>query len=422
MAFDYINEAFKKLDLLDEQMFDTSLNGINELSSFMDNDNTDDVVRVIDSDAKDAEGIKDSYVGKVIINCNVCHSHVFENKEDIKIEEDGTVNVEKQCPYCGEQEGFTIIGEIAPFGDAKEDEEPVESEEPVKDSDEGASDTEPLDEALGLGAGVALAGGAIGAGMVGSKLLDSYDENRDNNVSVKASRATRRVASSMTEASKNEDFNESLNSLDEDFKEVSIKTEDQKLEMTSDENGKVTVTTEPVTSETSGEAIVPVTAETEAEILDNNSEVVDEPTEESEETTSDISETEGEAEEEVNFDFDELDEEGMDELGESYLRKVYENVESFKTTSVAANENKLVVEGVIKFTSGAKKNTGFIFEAKDVNARGQLRFVGRNKHLAESHEAFSLVGKIDNKKLFVESLKYNYKVNEDVVRGIVRRK
>jgi hypothetical protein len=178
--------------------------------------------------------------------------------------------------------------------------------------------------------------------------------------------------------------------------------------MTSDENGKVTVTTEPVEIEnTESEMIVPVSDETESDILANNN--VEEPVEELDDS-------------ETDFEFGEIDEEGLDELGESYLRRVYENVESFKTTSVSANDVTLIVEGLIKFNSGAEKKTGFIFEAKDVNARGQLRFCGHNKHLTDSKDAFSLVGRIDNKKLFVESLKYNYKVNDNSVRGVIRRK
>lgn len=395
MAFDYINEAFKRLDLLEEQMFDTSLTGINELSDFMDNDDTKEIVRVIDPEADTDEQIQDSYVGKVIINCNVCHSHVFEDKEEIKIEEDGAVNIDMQCPYCGEQEGFTIVGEIAPYGEpeakSEEDVTPVDdtaTEEPVAET----QPEENLEEALGIGAGLALGGAAIGAGMVGSKLLDSYDdkdedkEDMNENKPLRMSRATKRA-------------------MQEDFKEVSITTEDQHMEMTSDENGKVTVTTEPVTEQPAEEdMIVPVSDETEEEILANN----------------DVEEAP--VEDEFDFDFEDVDEEGLNDLGESYFRKVYENVNSFKTTSVAANSRALVVEGLITFASGAKKKTGFIFEAQDVNKRGQLRFKGSNKHLSESADAFSLVGRIDNNKLFVESLKYNYKVNEESVRGLVRRK
>lgn len=377
MAFDYINEAFKRLDILNEEMFDTSLNGINKLADFIEeNDDTDEVIRVIDPEATTDDELQDSYVGKVIVNCNVCHSHIFENKEDIKIEEDGSVNVETHCPYCGEQEGFVIVGEIAPYGDAVEETESREDEPnddvvPENDVSENSDNIEDV-------------------------VTESYEplDDRDMNVSPRMSRATRRVH--------HED-------MQEDFKEVSITTEDQHLEMTSDENGKVTVTTEPVENViTTEETIVPVSDETETEILNNNE--VDEPLDNEP------------VEDEFDFDFDEIDEEGFDDLGESYLRKVYENVESFKTTSVSANEHALVVEGLITFASGTQKKTGFIFEALDANSRGQLRFSGSNKHLAESTNAYSLVGRVDNKKLFVESLKYNYKVNEQSIRGLVRRK
>lgn len=419
MAFDYINEAFKKLDLLEEQMFDTSLDGINKLADFMENDDTEEVIRVIDPEASSDEDIQDSYVGKVIVNCNVCHSHIFENKEDIKIETDGSVNIDVQCPYCGEQEGFTIVGEIAPYGESTEDSaenkttEVSDDSNPVEETETEEEEKDNLDEALGLGAGLALGGAAIGAGMIGSKLLDSYEpeEEKDRNISPRMSRATRRLQ-------------KDDNVLSEDFKEVSITTEDQKLEMTSDENGKVTVTTEPVTDDaSSGDMIVPVSDETETEILDNNAEVIEEqPPEEDQLGTDTEGEESTDSGESLDLDFDEVDEEGMDELGESYLRKVYENVKSFKTTDFSANDHALIVEGVITFNSGAQKKTGFLFEAQDVNTRGQLRFRGNNKHFAESMDAFSLVGRIDNKKLFVESLKYNYKVNEESVRGLVRRK
>lgn len=374
MAFDYINEAFKKLNLLEEQMFDTSLKGVNELSNFMDNDNIEDIVKVIDPEAENEEDLKNSYIGKVIINCNVCHSHIFENKEDIIISEDGQINVESDCPYCGEQEGFTIVGEIAPYN-SEPDEEP-EVEEPSENTD----NVEELSE---------------------SKQKD------DINMPRPGSRATHRTVVEDSE-------------LTEDFKEVSIKTEDQKLEMTSDENGKVTVTTEPIeNNSTEAEMIVPVSDETETKILNNND--VEDPTDESsEESTDETSEEPSDSE--VDFEFDEVDEEGLDELGESYLRRVYDNVERFKTTSVAANDTTLIVEGLIKFNSGSTKKTGFIFEARDTNIKGQLRFSGHNKHLTESKDAFSLVGRVDNKKLIVESLKYNYKVNNDSIRGVIRRK
>lgn len=353
MALDYINEAFKKLDLLNEQMFDPSLQGIKELSDFMEDDIEDETIRVIDPNAESEEDLQDSYVGKVIINCNVCHSHIFENKDEVVIEEGGVVNNDMQCPYCGEQSGFIIIGEIAPY------EEETKQEE-----------TTPVD------------------------------------------------ATDSVEVEEQENIQESVDTLVEDFKEISITTEDQHMEMTSDENGKVTVTTEPVLDNSpSEEMIVPLSDATETEILNNN-EIQDE----TEEIFADNDTDNSQEDELTDISIDEVDEDSINEIGESYLRKVYENVESFKTTDVSSNNHTLIIEGIIKFSSGVEKKTGFLFESRDMNSRGQLRFVGYNKHFTESKDAFSLVGTVDNKKLFVESLKYNYKVNNDSIRGVVRRK
>lgn len=436
MAFDYLNEAFKRLEILDEEMFNTSADGISALNNFMEDEFDKEEIRVIDPEATSDEELQPSYVGKVIINCNVCHSHIFEDKENIHIDEEGYVNTEETCPYCGEQEGFVIIGEIRPY--AEETEETPE-QEPVANTDEPVEDTEvpaeKIEEALGVGAGLALGGAAIGAGIVGSKLLDDVNEDDSdeelnelldieidakgfggsgNNVHVgpgslplnasaennKMSRATRKA---LVKDQESDDM------LQEDFKEVSITTEDQHLEMTSDENGKVTVTTEPVANEPAAEEVIsPVSDETVDELV-ANSEVADE--------APLFDETDYE-----DFDFEDIDEEGLDELGEAYLRNVYENVSSFKTTDAFTNDTHLIIEGVITFDSGVTKKTGFMFEAKDANARGQVRFTGSNKQLTESTNAFSLVGKIDNKKLCVESLKYNYTVNNAPVRGIVRRK
>ena len=389
MAFDYINEAFKRLSILDEEMFDTSIDGIKELDSFMNQDIEDETINVIDPEATTEEDLSTSYVGKVIVNCNVCHSHVFNNKEDITIDEtDGTVNADVTCPYCGESEGFVIVGEIAPFNSSEEP-----SEEPETETTDAVEDKpEEVEEPV------------LEEGLVGDLTVDLDVDASNSSVGFLGG-----TASTTNEKVEEEKMSRaSRRCMQEDFKEVSITTEDQKLEMSSDENGKVTVTTEPIESApVEEETIVPVSDETQDELLQAN----------------DIQETEEmPEEEEFDFDFEDVDEEGFDELGEGYLKNVYENVNSYKTTGMFSTPTQLIVEGVITFNSGAQKKTGFVFEAKDANAKGQLRFVGSNKHLCESADAFSLVGRVDNKKLFVESLKYNYSVNENVVRGRVRRK
>lgn len=525
MSFDYLNEAFKKLSFLNEETFDTSLTGLNQLSDFMDQDATDDVVKVIDSEAEVEDDVQDSYIGKVIINCNVCHSHIFENKDDIVIDEDGIVNPEKQCPYCGETAGFVIVGEITPY--VKETEEPeadpsVEvdgaevtpdnpTEEPVDESvlgtiglaagaglvggaasavgkhvtskildasddaekNEEEEDKEPLEEGLGgaivggaLGGSVGGLVGATAGAVAGSHIqnkLSEDDEELDeagaavldrprekdltkiqgtiadvlinhsdeidacgsNELAVKncitrilssdevrtpeaAQEAIRiinncrgpklwstigtymsgiKVASSSKYARKRLDA-----SLEEDVNNVNVETDNSVVNIHAEEGGKVTVSTEPkVQEETGEESISPLSGETIADI----------------ESANGISDTPSEDEEDV--DIEEVDETALDELGESYLTGVYENVESFRTSNVLTDDKHLVVEGVIKFKSGAEKKTGFIFEAHSATPDGKVRFIGKNEHFSRGSKAFTLTGRITDKKLISESFTYNYR-------------
>ena len=108
------------------------------------------------------------------------------------------------------------------------------------------------------------------------------------------------------------------------------------------------------------------------------------------------------------LDVDDFDEESFDELGEAYLRKVYENVDSFITESVTGQNGKLIVEGLITFTSGNKKHTSFVFESAQRTKRGKVVFEGMNKTFSNSAKAFSLKGNLDNKHFVSESMIYNY--------------
>ena len=107
---------------------------------------------------------------------------------------------------------------------------------------------------------------------------------------------------------------------------------------------------------------------------------------------------------------DEFDEESFDELGENYLKEVYENVKSFKTSNVSLIKDKLVVEGIIKFNSGKSKKTNFIFESREATKSGKVRFIGENKEIARGRKSFTITGKVNNKKFMSESLNYNYGV------------
>nr|DAP55328.1 MAG TPA: hypothetical protein [Caudoviricetes sp.] len=177
-------------------------------------------------------------------------------------------------------------------------------------------------------------------------------------------------------------------SLKESVKDVTITTDDSRTTMTSEENGKVTVTTEPVEQPKDDEVIEPLTDETEAEIEANDGE--------------------------EDIDIEDFDEESFDELGEGYFKNVYENVDSFKTSNITTNDNKVIVEGVITFNNNVKKNTSFLFESANKTKNGKYRFIGENLNVTKGNKAFSLIGNVTDKKFLSESMNYNYRTKNDI--------
>ena len=193
--------------------------------------------------------------------------------------------------------------------------------------------------------------------------------------------------------------------LIEGIENLSLDTEDTHMEMTSDENGKVTVSTEPLGASEEpmeGEMIAPLDSEEQADIEANSAE--DDLAAEDELSLEEPVEDEGE--------FDEFDEESFDEMGESYMRKVYENVDSFKTTNVSEHNDQLIVEGVIKFSSGKEKNTKFIFENAKQTKRGKIVLEGINNTFSNTKKSFILKGSVNNKKYISESMIYSYKTKQ----------
>lgn len=122
----YLAEAFKAFDALEEDTFEVSDSGIEQLDGFLDDSSAfdRDTVEVFDLEADNEEDLKDSYVGEAILDCCVCHEKLFKNKEDIIIDEEAQVaNVGEECPYCFSVDGFMVLGEVAPFQPKKEKEE-----------------------------------------------------------------------------------------------------------------------------------------------------------------------------------------------------------------------------------------------------------------------------------------------------------
>ena len=197
----------------------------------------------------------------------------------------------------------------------------------------------------------------------------------------------------MLKRDKKEDMEESL-------EKVEVSTEDSNTVITNDPvTNTVSVTT---TTNDDGEGIL-------VPLSDENADEIAAATEETEEVP-----------EEDSFIADDFDEESFDELGEAYLKKVYENIEAFKTTNVSSCGKKLAVEGLITFKSGNTKSTHFIFEQKAQNKKGTYRFIGENKQISRGKKSFILQGNVNDKKFICESLNYNYLGKNDGDKKSVR--
>lgn len=193
-----------------------------------------------------------------------------------------------------------------------------------------------------------------------------------------------------------EDLAEEEKELTEEFETVEVATKNQKVTLDADDDGKLTIEAEPVEDEEDEEedeeeevlAPVPDEVSDEIDATPNNSESEDE---------------------EVEYDVEDFDSDSFDELGESYLKSVYENVSSYKTTDVSSKGNTLVVEGLIKFNSGKMKPTKFVFEASTATKNNKLRFIGENKQITRGRKAFTITGKLNENKSFItERFNYNY--------------
>lgn len=177
--------------------------------------------------------------------------------------------------------------------------------------------------------------------------------------------------------------------LTEEFETVEVATEDQKVTLDADDDGKLTIEAEPVKDTEEAEVLAPVPTE----VADTIEETEESPW----------------PEDEVDYDVEDFDSDSFDELGEAYLKAVYENVSSYKTTDVSSQGNTLVVEGLIKFNSGKMKPTKFVFEAKTATKNNKLRFIGENKNITRGRKAFTLTGTLNKNKSFItERFNYNY--------------
>ncbi len=470
----YLNEAFRALSALNEDTFSVSDDGISKLADFQQNDDLVDEIKVIDPEATTEEDLADSYVGKVILDCCVCHSKLYKDKEEIELNEDETLaNVGEECPFCYTPDGFKVVGEITTFGGVSDDDDDDTAEDAVSEEDtDDVAEDDSVEESLSQTPAEEItdpkseskseplteSSDTVDEGLFGKKkqpakpaatakkrkwqVYDCWDKlvvgEYDTRPEAEESAAGRghdgryrvQMSESIEEGFKIVDRKtgftidngftterDALNAIEDKYQSeigrykviresvnnVNVETDDSIVNVATDETGKVTVTTEPNTQDevdAGDEVMVPVSDGTQTDIVAGNDEIPAD-------------------EESVDVDLEEFDEESFDNLGESYLKSIYENVDSYRTTGVASKNDAIIVEGIIKFTSGAEKKTSFVFESKDCTKSGKYRLCGSNKSLAEGAKAFTLSGSINDGKFITESFNYNYK--EKDAQGALKR-
>lgn len=470
MSKAYICEAFSKLDMLNEDTIELhDEDAIEEIKDIIDDAKEQDEpeeVEVIDIEADEEEDLEDSYINKAILECLVCNSKIYKDLEEVEVNEEGNANEAEECPYCMSVGGYKILGKVAPFEaepevnvevteleegcgrrqrqhkkslktEAWNSREKVTRYQVLSDVDGNISKfdtreeaekniksfkrddnkdperkgkvkyeikeiTESLNESTRTGSDIyddvwdfvsgtlseAIFDAIDNLAMVVASEIPDYDadwceKNSLHEYDTVNDSAYELTATFMEELFKNapfaldESLNESLNNieLDTDTEHVSISATEKE-------------------AEPGEEMIAPLETEDEIDL--------------GIEEEQEIEETEEEIPEEDEIDLEDFDEESFDELGESFMRKNYSNVDSFRTSKVSSNGSEIFVEGVIKFNSGNEKSTRFVFEAVEMK-NGSLKLSGMNENFSRGHKSFSLSGKIENKKFISEAMRYNYR-------------
>ena len=455
MSLDFLNEAFNRLRKLEEDAFDMSDVGIHELGDFKATDDSADFTQVIDPEAKTEDELGTAYVDRVILECPICHTNIFRIKDEVVIDnEQGLANIDETCPFCGEDGGFYIIGQVEKF--KTEDTKKVPAEEinsvevPVEAEPENEIEVEESYKPFTKRKSIIKESLEDLESKISHELtkrgFDMSSEDGRNYIKAAAEyiQQARDLGDSYTviewvrDTLQNypedlEQFKESLNtkienkSLEEAVENINIDMQNDAVSVETGtntirvEDGKTIIEDKPTEDE---EIIVPLedevkdelkqdedslkTSEEDKDLEIEDAEDVSEEADEIDETDEDETDEDVDDMEKVDLDIDEIKEENFNILGNKFLKTIYENVQNFETISASTKGEQLKLEGIITFKSGRKKNTSFIFEAKDISKTGKVRFLGENNQLCSGKRPFMISGSLQDKTYIIESMNYNF--------------
>lgn len=427
-------EAFKALDQLNEDVFSVDAEGIKKLNDFMQNDDSVDELSVFDIDSTEDDAIRDDEEcneGDMILDCCVCHSKVFKPISEVVVDEESQIaNAGEECPYCFSLEGYKIVGQVKASGEeeASVDEEASESDEdsiqgepdvaeevldvPVSDLDSDEEDEvqESVKDRI------------IKCRMKDKRIDESIDLLTKDNTIASLLRDNMDKLSSIT------DVNELRDAIMNLVNESDIANKPAALKLKRDLYSKKSVGALLSTIGTymTGEKVIKVGRNStksrkesfkHRRITENVDTIKitsdditismdsDDDEDESIEGTNDnfiVEPVSDEAKEQI--DFNSIDRESAEDAIEESLKESFGNVKFFRCSNIVPRNNRFIVEGVIGFNSGRKRNTNFVFKPRKIT-ESKVIFKGYSKELQESVKSMSLVCRNRGKKCIAESLK-----------------
>lgn len=386
------------------------------------------IEKIVDLDAETEDDILPSYEGKIIMQCPQCMTLFYKNEEDIEKSEEtpDVVNVNEICQHCGNSSGYTLVGKVGKIDETEAEnfeleDLPVEENDSEADLDnEGTEeDTENLDldtldetsEAEDLDLDLDL------------DLAEEGEEETNESIHKSSLLKTIEKENDL----KSEQDSEHLTLNEEVDKTQETKQPEEHVEESIHNSEALKDAEEASDLKSNIESENLTLLESDSEVEEATDKLFDklwsapQPTEE--ETLATLAELgEGvdsvehtELEEREFTEAEDFDEESFDKCLTEYLQNVYSNVNCFEATACSFTNNKLLVEGLVKFNSGKEKSTKFVFEGKKCSC-----LIGTNPDFY-SKAAFKLSTSIKNKTIYTESLGYSYKINESLIKGVAKK-
>ena len=442
-----IEEPVKEEVLNESQSFDLNdAEEVKEADKIMKKDSDDTIEQIVDASAESKEDLKKSYVGSIILQCPTCKAMMYKDPDQlVKVEgEEELYNVDEECPHCGAKDGFEIVGQVASL-DVDPEAEPVPpmvEEEPVEVETETEVEEVPVEEPVDLISSEET-NEDLEPEESDKKEKEEAEESEDDEVEDKEEEPLNEEVP-VEEYTADEIFEAADSSLKHSGDSVAIQLKDRVFVCDTDDlpeggvpkDGNFEFVGCEVLSKDIGKlddgSLFMEDTEPEKHYIVKDG-IVEEKVEEKCEgeeckeekqvcpkcgkEVCECSKVE-EEKKEGELKLESFDEDKFDKLVTRYLKETYFNVKSYKTTAAGLNDaaNKVVMEGLVTFKSGKTKPTKFVFEAKELNAKKQLKLVGINEMFSTS-KAFTLVGTVENNKLLSESLSYRYNVGDKKVRG-----